>query len=74
MAHIGSERLTDSPASMGTGSMADEEARDAIAWRAARIILMRLVAEPSYGELDPGLRLTIERFLERHPALSPSDQ
>jgi hypothetical protein len=41
---------------------------DATAWRAARIILTRLVAEPSYAQIDASLRLTIERFLERHPS------
>ena len=45
-----------------------DERDDGIAWGAARIILTRLVAEPAYPELDAGLRLTIERFLERHPA------
>ena len=71
MADISGERLTDGPASVRTGSNAGGDARDAIAWRAARIILMRLVAEPSYAELDAGLRLTIERFLERHAGLWP---
>ena len=49
----------------------DEGRDDGIAWRAARIILTRLVAEPSYVQLDEGLRVTIERFLERHPAMEP---
>ena len=54
------------------GNAAEDEGRDdGVAWRAARIILTRLVAEPSYVELDAGLRVTIERFLERHPAMGP---
>jgi hypothetical protein len=62
--HRGAD-LTDGPQSR----LQDEEgADDATAWRAARIILTRVVAEPSYAELDASLRLTIERFLERHPA------
>jgi hypothetical protein len=49
-----------------------EQRNDGVAWRAARIILVRLINEPSYAQLDDGLRLTIERFLERHPAQPPA--
>jgi len=76
MADIQSSRtLPDSPALRKSAAETDGDARDdGIAWLAARIILTRLVAEPSYAELDGGLRLTIERFLERHPAISrPGD-
>ena len=61
-----------SPALRPVGNAGENEGRDdAIAWRAAHVILTRLVAEPLYAELDAGLRVTIERFLERHPAVEP---
>lgn len=69
------EKVTSRPPTIRNAAEPDHEGReDGVAWRAARIILARLVAEPSYGELDAGLRQTIERFLERHPAIPPSPE
>jgi hypothetical protein len=62
--------VSDGPPSVKNAAETNSDGRDdGIAWGAARIILTRLVAEPSYVELDAGLRVTIERFLERHPAM-----
>jgi hypothetical protein len=63
--------LSDGSPSISAAATDSDRRDDGIAWQAARIILTRLVAEPTYGKLDPGLRLTIERFLERHPAMPP---
>ena len=77
MVDIGSGDSSDAEASAALqpiGSAGNIEGRDdGIAWRASRIILTRLVAEPSYAQLDEGLRVTIERFLDRHPAMEPPD-
>ena len=40
---------------------------DAIAWKAARTILARVQADPASERLDPELRESLDRFLERHP-------
>jgi hypothetical protein len=69
------ENLTSGPPPFRNATEPDHVGReDGVAWRAARIILTRLVAEPSYSELDAGLRQAIERFLERHPAIPPSPE
>ena len=39
---------------------------DRISWTAAATILQRVKDDPRYGELDPELRGSIERFLEGH--------
>jgi hypothetical protein len=46
----------------------DQAFRDAIAWKAAAILLSRLRADPAFDKIDPELRGAIERFIEAHPA------
>ena len=45
--------------------------RDAISWKAAAILLKRVLTDPAFGELDPEVRAAVERFLDSHPA--PAD-
>jgi hypothetical protein len=46
----------------------DQAFRDAIAWKAAAILLERLRSDPAFDQIDPDLHEAIERFIAAHPA------
>lgn len=46
----------------------DQAFTDRISWVAARVLLVRVLGDPTVNGLRPDLRSAIERFLRDHPA------